>query len=83
MHEDIISRLRTITVDNKASYIYKTMTEAADYIEQLEADRRQLSDAIYNEGSHPEYHRKIMDKHSREWPVLWKAISKLLEVKAW
>lgn len=37
-----------------------------------------LREAIRNEGSHPAWHRGIMERHRREWPTLWKAIDALL-----
>ena len=37
-----------------------------------------LREAVENEGTHPEYHRAVMAKHRREWPVLWSAIDAIL-----
>ena len=40
---------------------------------------KNLVDAVENEGTHPTYHRKIMARHRREWPTLWKAIDALIK----
>lgn len=39
-----------------------------------------IVEAITNEGSHPEYHREIVTRHRREWPVLWLAIMGVCDV---
>lgn len=33
--------------------------------------------AIEQPGRSPAYHRAIMSRHRREWPVLWRAIDAL------
>lgn len=38
-----------------------------------------IHDAIKNEGISPHYHRRVMRKHRRQWPTLWRAIDNLLE----
>lgn len=38
-----------------------------------------IYDAIKNEGISPDHHRRVMRKHRRQWPTLWRAIDNLLE----
>jgi hypothetical protein len=38
-----------------------------------------IRDAIENEGPQPDYHQKVMARHRKEWPTLWKAIDAALE----
>ena len=38
--------------------------------------------AVMDEGSHPEFHRALMKKHRKEWPVLWTNIDFALETLA-
>ena len=33
-----------------------------------------VREAITNEGPEPRLHRKIMKRHAREWPTLWKIL---------
>lgn len=37
-----------------------------------------IREAIFNEGTHPGWHRMILEKHREEWPTLWDAIETLL-----
>lgn len=48
---------------------------------EMEEAIRQLKQAIFVEGVVPYYHREIMKKHRKEWPTLWAAIDKLIEVE--
>jgi hypothetical protein len=43
---------------------------------ELAVDKIRL--AIENEGTNPYYHRRIMYRHRREWPTLWRAIDALM-----
>jgi len=55
-----------------------------------EATRQSLREVAYDiyvlrlaitlEGPAPGLHRKIMRKHRSEWPTLWAAIDRLLEI---
>jgi hypothetical protein len=38
----------------------------------------QLRRAILDPGRDPVWHRRTMERHRREWPVLWRAIDRLL-----
>ena len=51
-------------------------------LENISSDFKKVIDsslavvnAIDNKGSHPEYHDKILARHSEEWPFLWERIS--------
>lgn len=39
----------------------------------------ELKNAIENAGVRPKLHKKIMTRHKKEWPTLWKTIEKLVE----
>jgi hypothetical protein len=41
----------------------------------------ELRAAINDFGPHPMRHLRIMDEHRKEWPTLWNAINRLLEVE--
>lgn len=43
-----------------------------------EAAIEKIRRAIENPGSHPAYHREVMTRHRKEWPVLWRAIDELM-----
>lgn len=47
--------------------------------QELEYALMHLEEAIYDEGPQPKYHRQVMKKHRKEWPVLWAAIDEVLE----
>lgn len=38
----------------------------------------ELHSAIENAGINPRFHHKIMKKHRKEWPTLWKVIDRLV-----
>lgn len=40
----------------------------------------ELRKAIKKQGRNPKYHRETMARHRKEWPVLWKAIDRILEI---
>ena len=45
----------------------------------MENDRiRACKHAVENEGRSPVFHQRIMARHRKEWPTLWKAIDALL-----
>jgi hypothetical protein len=39
-----------------------------------------IVNAIIDSGNHPVYHDKMMKRHSKEWPTLWKALDELVSV---
>jgi hypothetical protein len=39
-----------------------------------------IYNAVTNEGINPSYHRRVMAKHRRQWPTLWNAIDKAVQV---
>lgn len=39
-----------------------------------------LVKALRDEGRSPAYHQATMQRHRREWPVLWKAIDRINEL---
>ena len=50
-----------------------------DEIERLRAAVNTVTQAVWNAGSHPDHHREVMRRHTREWPVLWEAIHALVK----
>lgn len=55
---------------------YKHLVIKYNYIKYLLDD---LSSAILREGPNPQKHRRIMRKHRRQWPTLWRKIDRLTE----
>lgn len=37
-----------------------------------------LAAAVRDEGRAPEFHRRVVNRHRREWPALWAAIDQVL-----
>lgn len=71
MTDDIVNRLRA-----KYSGQLPICTEAADEIERLRSVISDIQKAVTDEGRSPAHHQKVIRKHRKEWPVLWKAIDK-------
>ena len=62
----------------------RQISEASNLANQF-ADRwsnafNMLVQAIEDEGVSPSFHLATMQRHRQEWPVLWSAIDKLMEV---
>jgi len=55
---------------------YKHLVVKYNYIRYLIED---LSSAITNEGPNPDKHRRIMRRHRRQWPTIWRKIDRLVE----
>jgi len=55
---------------------YKHVVVKYNYIKYLVDD---LSSAIANQGPSPEKHRRIMRRHRRQWPTIWRKIDRLVE----
>lgn len=53
-----------------------------DELERLRAAVDRVLAAIDDEGRHPEFHRTVHRRHSREWPTLWGAIGRLRAVRS-
>jgi len=51
------------------------LKKMADLMEAL----TELYIAINDKGSVPEYHEEIRKRHRKEWPMLWKAIDKVIK----
>ena len=47
--------------------------------EELLAALKSIRKAVFDEGRAPGHHHAVMNRHRREWPVLWKAIDKALK----
>lgn len=43
-----------------------------------EIEVQRIVDAIKNEGINPQYHRRVMRRHRRQWGVLWSALDALV-----
>jgi hypothetical protein len=64
-----------------------TVTGFPSYWEQFQEMEKQrdkwrllceeLMEAVTNEGPQPSFHKKILKKHSEEWPTLWKRIKRI------
>lgn len=50
---------------------------AAAELERLRMFVGSLSNALNNEGPNPIYHRQMANRHSHEWPVLWRVLGGL------
>lgn len=37
-----------------------------------------VSRAIHDQGPVPGFHRRVADRHRREWPTLWRALDQLV-----
>lgn len=87
------SRLVDFYGYDAASAAWKQARQEADAAAEAAADREQeswnfrmvmaasaVSQAVRVEGPNPRYHREVMARHRREWPELWKALDRLLEV---
>lgn len=57
------------TLDDQFEEFY----EMADAVKQVRT-------AVEDEGNHPYHHRKVLREHRRQWPSLWEALDRLLEV---
>ena len=58
------------------SLCYKHLVIKYNYIKYLLDD---LNSAIVREGPSPSKHYRVMRKHRRQWPTLWKKIDRLIE----
>ena len=47
-------------------------------VDKLNSDIEKIRQAIEIEGPYPKVHRKIFNRHRREWPTLWRAIDNIL-----
>ena len=47
-------------------------------MDQRNAACEELIKAVLDRGPRPDVHDKIMAKHRREWPTLWRAIDKIV-----
>jgi PAS domain-containing protein len=56
------------------------ITDMQHRIAELEAALREIRTAVEDEGVQPRHHRRVMARHEQEWPTLWKAIRRALEV---
>jgi hypothetical protein len=76
--DDEVARLQA-ELDSHDMVAYKNLRRLYDIkVQKLRFAEQQLDGirkAVTDEGSHPEFHRKVMKKHKREWPFLWRAIS--------
>ena len=82
MTDDIVTRLReTVT---KQIGTWDTLTEAADEIERLRAERDKLWQLINSidriihksEPINPWMHDRLVEQQTKQWPTLWTAIRK-------
>ena len=81
-NDDIVTRLHSSYFQMKHAGDVRTkniLDEAADEIERLRNLIKGVAEAVTNEGIMPSYHRKVMRKHRRQWPVLWSRIDDVLK----
>jgi hypothetical protein len=52
-------------------------------VDASQAWHEMFSEVINNEGPNPRHHRKVMKRHRKEWPSLWKLLDDLLEEPGW
>jgi len=55
---------------------YKHLVIKYNYIKYLLDD---LNSAIFREGPNPAKHHRVMRRHRRQWPTLWRKIDRLIE----
>ena len=75
MTDDIVTRLR-----RKYAGQLPICTEAADEIERLRAELKQILDVYTTPGIHPEYHEYVKTGLKKEWPALWRALEQAKNV---
>lgn len=51
-----------------------------DGSEKLDQAILAIRGAILNEGMNPEYHREVMRTLQEEWPTLYRAVMRLIEI---
>jgi hypothetical protein len=47
-------------------------------VSELEAQISELRMRVIEEGANPMWHRRMLAKHSTEWPMLWSTIFKII-----
>jgi len=78
--DDIQQRLRDYAqyqgswgADDNASLLIA----AADELDRLKSFVARLSRVLNDEGPNPLYHRQMINRHSHEWPALWRVLGRL------
>lgn len=53
------------------------MADAERRAKLVQLAAQEVRQAIKAEGRNPHYHREILARHRRQWPILWEALDKL------
>lgn len=71
--EEAMDRETGTEDDEEAMDRFEEFGEMADAV-------KQVREAVQDEGNHPYHHRKVLREHRRQWPALWEALDRLLEM---
>lgn len=77
--QTLLTRLANVSSAQDWESIRILLADAEEEITRMRIAVDRVFSAIENEGSNPEYHRRIMREHRRQWPMLWKALDLLDE----
>jgi len=73
MEDEIIARDLQISNMRLAEELAAVRQEK----EQLESLLKELKMRVLEEGANPFWHKRILARHSTEWPMLWSTIFKI------
>lgn len=83
---DLVARLLEAYTDEHNEHLPEWV-RAQGIVDQLISDRARvdeneqilvaISNALRNPGRNPQHHRDTMERHKREWPVLWRLLERI------